>query len=131
MISDKLSAMKRLLSLLVLTVLASVSAIPQTQLMWLSIPDISGTGSPVALASSGTARFCQLVAPSTNSNAVRWGDSAITSSRGASIAPAAGQFIPPGTTTGSGGGLTNYFFSLSTTYVLVQSGDKLNISCAI
>ncbi len=123
--------MKRFLCMLVLAVLAVLPAIPQTQITWITIPDISGTSSPVALASSGTALFCQLLAPSANSNAVLWGDSNISTSRGSQIAPGGGQFIPPGMATGQSGGLTHYFFNLATTYVLVQSGDKLSATCAI
>ena len=112
--------------LVTLLLLLACLAIPQTLISIFSLPDISGTGSAVVLSSSGTlVRWCQLVAPSTNSSNVVWGDSAITSSQGAIIAAGGGQFLPPGPVTGSG-----YQFYTNQLYVLVQSGDKVKISCA-
>lgn len=121
--------MRRAVSALFLTLLACLPAVPQQLITPFSLPDITGTGSAVVLSTSGTARFCQLVAPSTNTNVIRWGDSAITSSRGSEMAPNSGQFIPPGPATGNSGTLTNYYFNLNTVYVLVQSGDSLTVTC--
>jgi hypothetical protein len=113
----------KLRSILLVLFLSIASA--QGLLAPVSIPDISGTGSAVAIAASGTVvRFCQLVSPSTNTNNVRWGDSAITTSRGSIIAPGGGQFIPPG---GVG---SPYTIDLGHWYVLVQSGDHLTETCA-
>jgi hypothetical protein len=115
---------------LCLLLLLATSAIPQQLISIFSLPDISGTGSVVQLSSTQTAvHWCQLVAPSTNSNSVRWGDSAITSSRGSQMAPGSGQFIPPGPTTSVNppGG---YVFYTTAVWVLVQSGDTLSASCA-
>ena len=105
----------------------AIIATAQTPLVLFTVPDISGTGSAVQLAATGTARWCQLVAPAGNTYVVRWGDSVITTSRGSIIAAGAGQFIPPmvGPNPGGGSGV----FSLSTIYVLVQSGDKITATC--
>ena len=115
--------MKTIAILLFLAILATA----QAPLVLFTVPDISGTGSAVQLAATGTARWCQLVAPAGNTSVVRWGDSAITTSRGSIIAAGAGQFIPPmvGPNPGGGSGV----FSLSTVYVLVQSGDKITATC--
>lgn len=117
------------LRFLCIFLLLALSAIPQQQLTWFSLPDIAGSGSAVALG-SGTARLCQLVAPPTNTNAVRWGDSAITSSQGSYMAPGSGQFLPPGPGVGQSGGTTYFIFQLSSVFVLVQSGDKITATCA-
>ena len=110
--------------LILLLVTPTQTAEAQGVLTWFSVPNISGTGSPVVLSSATTARMCQLVAPSTNTAGIQWGDSAITTTRGATIYPGGGQFLPPG---GVG---QPYAMNPSATYVLVQSGDTLTATCA-
>ena len=112
---------------LVLLLLLAALVGAQDSLTIYPITDISGTGSAVHLSSSGAARWCQLVAPAGNAAVVRWGDSSITTSRGAIIAAGAGQFIPPMVGTNPPGG--SALFQLANVYVLVQSGDKISITC--
>lgn len=100
----------------------------QQTITWFSLPDIAGTGAAVALASSGTARLCQIVAPAANTSHVRWGDASITTTQGADMAPGGGQFLPPGPSTDTQG--RGYIFSLAQTFVLVQVGDKVTVTCA-
>ncbi len=100
----------------------------QQQITWFSIADIAGTGGNVALATTGNARLCQLVAPVGNAAVVRWGDFSISGTRGAIIAPGGGQFIPPGGTMSQGGG--QYVFSLANTYVRAAVGDTVTVTCA-
>jgi hypothetical protein len=115
--------MKTIAILLFLAIIATA----QAPLILFTVPDVSGTGSVVQLAATGTARWCQLVAPAGNTSVVRWGDSAITSSRGSIITPAGAQFIPPTVGTAPAGGSVP--FQLSSLYVLVQSGDTLAVTC--
>lgn len=84
-----------------------------------TIADITGTGAAVAVAGSGSARWCQLQAPSTNTADVRWGDSNVSSSRGAGIAAGGGQMTP----------YQAQLYNLSSLYVFVASGDKVRITC--
>jgi hypothetical protein len=99
----------------------------QDSLTIFPLNDIAGTGSPVNLASSGAARWCQLVAPAGNASVVRWGDSTITTSRGSIIAAGGGQFVPPMVGTNPPGG--SAIFQLANVYVLVQIGDSLSATC--
>ncbi len=86
-----------------------------------TVPDITGTGTPVALASSGACLWIQIYAPSTNVNPVRFGDVNISTSRGSMIEKGYGEFTPsfPGQKT----------YEMATSYVLVQSGDKATVLC--
>jgi len=110
---------------------AGVSPFPPTivsaqgRLVWFTLPDITGASTTTALSATGqTARTCQLVALSTNSVVIRWGDASTTVARGAAIAAGGGQFLPPG---GVG---SPYAIDLTTTYVYVATGDKLTVTCA-
>lgn len=114
--------MKNLLLLLCLGVLA----FGQASLVIYPISDITGTGAAVPLSTSGTARSCQLVALSTNTAGIRWGDSTVTASRGANIAPGAGQFIPPNPPPP---GQASPSFNLNTVYVYIGSSDVLTVTC--
>jgi hypothetical protein len=107
--------MKRLITLFALFCTALLC---QQQFVWISLADISGSGAAVALG-TGNVRACQLVAPSTNVSNVRWGDSSISATQGAIIAPGGGQYLQTGN-----------FFSLASTFVFIANGDKLSVSCA-
>jgi hypothetical protein len=101
------------LPLLALTTLAQVPA------TYGSLPDISGTGSVAALSASHVyVNWIQLLAPSANVSNVACCDAAITSTRGASITPGQGWFLP----------YTGQIQDLAQTYTLIQSGDKLKVS---
>ena len=119
----KLSIVLGLLILLACTISA------QQTIVWFSLADVAGSGAVVPLsATSSTVRLCQLVAPVANASVVQWGDAAITAARGARIAPGGGQFLPPGGSSSNAG--SPYVFDLAQTYVLVQAGDKLTVTCA-
>lgn len=113
-----------------LLLLFATLAVPQQSLSLFTLPDITGAGSAVQLATSGTASWCQMVAPLANGSVVRWGDASISSSRGAIIPAGYGQFMPPGPGNGGNSPGAGYVFQLSSLYVLVQSGDKLTVTCA-
>ena len=97
----------------------------QGRLVWITLPDVTMTGSAVPISATGqSARLCQVTALTANAAVVRWGDSAITSSRGSFISAGGGQFIPPG---GVG---SSYAVDLTTTYVIGTAGDKVALTCA-
>jgi hypothetical protein len=84
--------------------------------------DIAGDGTPHAIG-TGAAKWIQIVAPSTNVSAVRWGDSSISNTRGGTIAPGGGQMLPfrP---------MTSDRYDLSQVYYRVAVGDKVSITWA-
>lgn len=84
--------------------------------------DITGAASTVAVASTGGARWIQIVAPATNSASVRWGDANTSATRGNIIAAGGGQMLPPL----SGGD----YYPLASVYVYVASGDKVTVTWA-
>jgi hypothetical protein len=118
-----------------------IASLLSTLLLWVasaqlaptSFPDIAGDGNVHAISSlSGapaTARTIQFVAGAGNSTAscsgntvsgcVRIGDSTISSTRGIYLLPGAVYYMPESS------GAQRY--SLSSTYYLIQSGDKLTI----
>ena len=100
-------------------------AFGQSTLHVFSLTDITGTGATVALATTGTARFCQLVALPTNSSGIRLGDSTTTASRGSYIAPGGGQFIPPS----PGVNNASSVFQLNAVFVYIANSDKLTGTC--
>ena len=92
-----------------------------------TIADISGSGSAVKLATSGSAHWIQFTAPTGNASAVRYGDSNVSSSRGAIIAAGGGDLLPvlhvPG-----GGQASDSLYQFSTIYVYIASGDSLSVT---
>jgi hypothetical protein len=93
-----------------------------------TIADISGTGSPTQLATTGVARWIVFQAPSTNSSNVRVGDASITTTQGIFLAPGGTMFYPPIGLVANQTEDTRY--NLANVYYLVQSGDKLTINYA-
>lgn len=91
-----------------------------------SLPDISGSGSKAQLASSGAARWVTISAPSGNASGARCCDTNITSSRGLIIAPG-GVMNMEVLPVPAGGNPADSLYQFSTIYVLVQSGDTLNV----
>lgn len=85
-----------------------------------SVADVSGDGASHQIASSGTARWVQIVARSTNASVVIVGDSAITTTRGVPIAPGGGFMFPASQN-------SNDPYPLSSIYYLAQTGDKVSI----
>ena len=87
-----------------------------------TLTDISGTGSKVALATSGSALWVQFVAPAGNTAVVRVGDTNVTTTRGTAMAAGSGFLLPRIS------GTNQQLYNLSQIFVLVQSGDSLTVS---
>lgn len=98
----------------------NVSAQPGVAIQPFTYPDISGTSATVKLATTNGCNSIQMLAPSGNMASVRWGDASTSSTRGGVIAAGTGQFLPPSA--------TNYY-PLSSLYVYVATGDKLQFVC--
>lgn len=97
-----------------------------------SIATITGDGAKHQIASSGQARWVQVVAkgPSAstipNVSDVIVGDSAITTNRGLALAPGSGFMFPP-ITIPPGGVANQYLYDLSAIYYLVATNDHITI----
>ena len=76
-------------------------------------PDITGAGSTTQLSTTLGCASLQMLAPSGNGASVRWGDASTSATRG-------GRYWPPN---GS-----NYY-PLSSLYVYIANGDKLQFVC--
>jgi len=83
-------------------------------------PDITGAGSTTQLSTTLGCASLQMLAPSGNGASVRWGDASTSATRGGVIAAGGGQYLPPN---GS-----NYY-PLSSLYVYIANGDKLQFVC--
>lgn len=84
-----------------------------------TVPDITGTGAAVQVcATCNGATWIQLTTLSTNTSVIRWGDSNVSASRGAAIAPGGGQLVP----------VTVVPYALSKLYVYIANGDKLTVT---
>ena len=112
---------KRLLLLLCASPLLALVTITSTA-------DISGDGAVHQFASGGAARWVQFVCPSTNTSAVRIGDSTISTSKGVPCAPGGALLLPALPMTDSPA--SSPLYDLSSIYYLIQSGDKLSITRA-
>lgn len=88
--------------------------------------DITGTGATVAIATSGSAKWVQIVAPSANSATARWGDSSTTSSRGGLLPAGSGQFLPPVSRTVNDS-VQVTLYQLPSIYVYIANGDKITV----
>jgi len=91
-----------------------------------TLADLVGNGAAHQLQTSGTARWVVFVCPSTNSAAVRIGDSAVTTSRGVPCA-AGGTFMLPVIAPAPGMKSQDQYYSLSTIYYLAQTGDVVSV----
>ena len=83
-------------------------------------PDISGASTTTQLSTTLGCDSLQLIAPAANSASVRWGDSSTSSTRGGVVPAGGAQFFPPSS--------SNYYL-LSSIYVYVATGDKLQFVC--
>lgn len=92
------------------------------QTLIVSPAEITGDSTAHAVSTAGVARWIQFVAPSTNSFAVRVGDSNTGSARGIPIA-AGGGYMMPYLQSAPGYDLTKIYYYAST-------GDKVNVSWA-
>jgi len=80
--------------------------------------DITGTGATVQIASSGSARWVQIIADSTNSAVVRTDqDSSVSATVGLKI-PAGGGFLYPP---------QGQNYRLAGIYVYIANGDKISV----
>lgn len=79
--------------------------------------DITGSGAAVQIASSGTARWVQIIADPGNANPIRVGDAQVSSTRGARIAAGGGLMLPP----------QGQSYGLQYIYVYAASGDKVSV----
>lgn len=87
-----------------------------------TIADITGTGATVQIATTSTrASWIQIIAPSTNSAVVRFGDSTVSVTRGLPIAAGGGYCTLIEVPNQRG-------YNLSLTYVYVAVGDKASIA---
>lgn len=93
-----------------------------------TLADITGTGAPVQVQSSGTARWVLFIALSTNAASVRVGDSNVSTSRGAPVAAGGGLLYP--TITTQVGDQKQPLYNLSAIYVYIANGDKVAIQWA-
>jgi hypothetical protein len=109
-----------LVVLLLATTQGTVSGQAGVAIQPFTYPDITGAASTTQLSATLGCSSVQILAPSANSASVRWGDSSTSSTRGGVIAAGGGQYLPPA---GS-----NYY-PLSSLYVYVATGDKLQFVC--
>ena len=79
--------------------------------------EISGTSAAVPIASSGVAVWVQVIADPNNANAVRLGDSTVSTTVGARVAPGGGLMLP----------YKGDQYSLAQIYVYVVTGDKVSV----
>jgi hypothetical protein len=132
-----LSPMHYLPKVFILLLAIAMLAISQQSVTFLSLPNIAGTGAAVSLASTSvgnqTVLACQLISQGSSPSSpnvanIQWGDANISSTRGASMAPGSGQWIPSSQPSNFGQGNATTW-PLSSVYVLIQSGDQLTVSC--
>ena len=114
--------MKRILLILAMAgaLFAQPLAVPVT------IADITGDGSAHAITTSGSARWVIFICPSTNSAAVRIGDSSISATQGAPVAAGGGLMfpaIPPDPRQAT----QNQLYDLTKIYYRAGTGDKVSI----
>ena len=84
--------------------------------------DVSGASTTVQISTTGSARWVQLLVPSTNTGVSRWGDASTTVSRGGTLPAGSGQMLPP-LPVASGNQVQLY--DLTSIYVYVATGDSL------
>lgn len=90
-----------------------------------TLADVTGASTTVQVISTGSARWVLFIAPSTNSAAIRIGDSNTGASRGAVMAAGGGLFYPPIPPESPS---TLHLYNLANIYHYVTTGDKVSIS---
>lgn len=84
-----------------------------------TLPDITGSGATVQITTQHRiARWVQVSTPTSNTAAIRVGDSAVSATQGTLVAPGFGQFFP----------FTGQPMDISEIYVYAASGDKVAIT---
>lgn len=94
----------------------------------ISYPEITGDASAHQIATTGSCRTVQIIAPSGNAAVVRIGDSTTTSSKGLPVAAGAGLFLPP-LDSDQRESVQQHFYNLSAIYYYAASNDKLDFVC--
>lgn len=114
---------------LLLAIILGASLFAQTGYIGVhTIADITGDGATHQLFSGGgSCRWVQVVAPSTNSAAVRIGDSAISATQGLTVAAGNGQMLPPLTVDPRESIAGLHLYDMSQLYYRAASGDKLSV----
>ena len=92
-----------------------------------TLPDITGTGATVQLASSGSGKWVQVQAASANSGTARCGDSSATSSRGIRVPAGGGMFYPP-LPINDQDSTQSRLYNLSALYCYVANGDVITVA---
>lgn len=90
-----------------------------------SAAQVTGTGTAVQIATSGTARWVQVVAITGNSATVNCGDSLVSATRGIPIA-AGGGFMFPTIAPDSRQAVQQRYYDLSKLYCYIGNSDKAN-----
>lgn len=88
---------------------------------------VTGAGAAVQLATSGTAQWIQVLAPSTNSATVNCGDVNVSTTRGILIAAGGGLMFPP-IAPDTRQSVNQHYYSLANVYCYVANGDKVNFA---
>ena len=111
-------------ALLMLSRTASVEA--QGGLVVVTSPvQVTGAGAAVQIATSGTARWIQVLAVTGNSATVNCGDSNVSTTRGILIA-AGGGFMFPTIPVDERQAVNQHYYNLATVYCYIGSGDRAN-----
>jgi hypothetical protein len=99
--------------------LIAFAVVGGAQATFITVTDITGDSATHPLATSGNARWVQIIAGSGNGSVVRVGDSSTSATRGLPLAPGGGLFLPV-----LPGGLN---YKLSAIYYYAVSGDSLSV----
>lgn len=86
-----------------------------------NLATITGTGATVQISTDITTRatWIQVIAPSSNSAVVYFGDSTVTATRGLPIAAGGGYNTPP---------CSSCVYTLAAHYAYIANGDKINVA---
>lgn len=93
-----------------------------------SYPEITGDAATHQLATSGTCRAIQIIAPSGNAAVVRIGDSTTSATKGLPVAAGGGLFMPP-LDSDQRESVQQHLYNLSAFYYYAASSDKLDFVC--
>lgn len=89
--------------------------------------DVTGTGAAVQASTSGSARWVQVIAPSTNGAVIRCGGTTVSATVGAPVAAGGGLFFPA-VPVDSRLSTSQFYYNLANIRCYVGSGDKVNFS---
>jgi len=127
--------MKRVISILatVALLIATIGHAPVSaqggNVVLTSPAQVTGSGIAVKVAASGTARWLNVSAGSSNSATVQCGDSNVSATRGTPISAGGALFFPP-MPFDSRLSISMGYYSLSTIYCYIGSGDTVQYTWA-